>query len=403
MIISHRSLLIPFAGALVLLAVVIGCDALLTAPTPAGDVFDAPLEGLSTDQLAAFARGDKAFSHLFGTVEGLGPIFNQPSCERCHAGDGRGNPRTILIRFGRTAGPITDPILSEGGPQLQDHSIPGVQPEVLPAGVAESPRTGPPIFGIGLIEAIQDSEILKYEDPLDLDGDGISGKANRVAAPDYVGGGTGHLGRFGRKAGVAFLLQQVVNAYHQDIGITTDFLPIENGHPQSGGVVRDDAADPELPASVVQDVVFYVRTLAPPARGERTSSVLRGETVFNEVGCASCHVPSMRTGPNPVAALAGKNVVLYSDLLLHDMGPDLADNLNEGSATGTEWRTAPLWGLRLVGEFLGGNPSYLHDGRASDLTQAIQFHKGEADSARTRFFLRTTSDRQALLDFLGSL
>src|SRR3989338_1665250 len=203
---------------------------------------------------------------------------------------------------------------------------------------AKNGRTGPPIFGIGLIEAIQDSEILKYEDPLDLDGDGISGKANRVAAPDYVGGGTGHLGRFGRKAGVAFLLQQVVNAYHQDIGITTDFLPIENGHPQSGGVVRDDAADPELPASVVQDVVFYVRTLAPPARGERTSSVLRGETVFNEVGCASCHVPSMRTGPNPVGALAGKNVVLYSDLLLHDMGPDLADNLNEGSATGTEWR-----------------------------------------------------------------
>ncbi|HLF19281.1 MAG TPA: di-heme oxidoredictase family protein, partial [Bacteroidota bacterium] len=212
-----------------------------------------------------------------------------------------------------------------------------------------------------------------------------------------------HLGRFGRKAGVAFLLQQVVTAYQQDIGITTDYLPVEAGHPQAGSSVRDDAADPELPASVVNDVVLYLRTLAPPKRGTITPEVQQGEQLFSQIGCASCHIPQMTTGVNPVKPLSNVQVYLYSDLLLHDMGAELADDFYEGSSTGTEWRTTPLWGLRLVGKFTGGMPFYLHDGRTSDLVEVIRLHGGEADQVRTRFFQLTGSQQSALIKFLESL
>lgn len=380
-----------------------GCDALMTKGPDPGEAFNEPLEGLTTEESAAFLRGDEAFSHEFSIAEGLGPIFNQVSCERCHAVDGKGHPRTFLVRFGRTASGVTDKIPGEGGPQLQDHSIPGVSPEILPAGVAVSRRVGPVVFGMGLIEAIPEAEILSREDPLDLDGDGISGRANRVDAPAYVGGGSGHVGRFGRKAGTPFLLQQIVTAYNQDIGISTDMHPVEIEHPQSSSPARDDLPEPELSAAVVHDVAFYLRTLAPPSRGAITAETGRGKLMFTQVGCASCHTPTMRTGLSPIGALSDKDVNLYSDLLLHDMGPDLADNFYEGSSTGTEWRTTPLWGLRLVGEFLGGVPTYLHDGRTSDLNEVIQLHKGEADSSRSRYLQLNASDRTALIRFLESL
>ena len=379
------------------------CEGLFTEGPKPGETFDVPLDGLTTKELAAFARGDEAFSHEFSVPEGLGPIFNQVSCERCHPADGRGNPRTVLIRFGRTAGGVTDPIPGEGGPQLQDRAIAGVDPEFLPPGVAVSPRIGPVVFGMGLMEAIPDSVLINREDPLDLDGDGISGRVNRVPAPEYAGGGGARVGRFGRKAGIPSLLQQIVTAYHQDIGISSDYRPTEIDHPQSSTPVRDDAPDPELPASVLLDVQFYLQTLAPPSRGAQTPEVIRGSSVFTGVGCASCHTPTMRTGEHPVAALREKDVQLYSDLLLHDMGPELADNFYEGSATGTEWRTSPLWGLRLIGEFSGGVPTYLHDGRTSDLREVIRLHQGEADSARFRFLQRTSADQEALLRFLESL
>lgn len=391
--------------AVILAGACIACDALLTEAPADGETLDAPLPGLTAAQRAAFARGDEAFAQAFSVRDGLGPIFNQTSCESCHPGDGRGSPRTHLVRFGYWDGLTFDPLVSQGGPQLQEQAIPGVSPETLPAQAnGVSVRIGPPVFGLGLIEAIPDSVILANADETDADVNGISGKPNMVSAPEFVGKGPGpHLGRFGRKAGVAFLLQQVVTAYHQDIGITSDYLPAENIHPQAAVPVRDDAPDPELPAAVVQDVVFYLQTLAPPRRGEGSSEVAQGRQLFASVGCASCHVPSLQTGDHPIAALRNRSVELYSDLLLHDMGPELADGVYEGDATGTEWRTAPLWGLRLVREFLGGNAAYLHDGRTSDLREAIRAHGGEAQNARDAFLQLTTQEQSSLIRFLESL
>ena len=201
------------------------------------------------------------------------------------------------------------------------------------------------------------------------------------------------------------LLQQIAEAYHQDMGITSDFLPVENYNPQTGGAVSsgDRVPDPEIPASVVLETVTYVRLLSPPRRGPITEEVRKGELLFSNIGCSGCHTPTFRTGPQLAAPLSNVEVNIYSDLLLHDMGPQLADYRPDGSATGTEWRTSPLWGLRLVANNLGGTPFYLHDGRTSDLSEAIRFHGGEAEKARDGFLARSTEDQDALLAFLNSL
>lgn len=386
-----------------------GCDTLFTSSPKEGETFDQPLPGLTSDQRLAFARGDEAFEKRFSFQEGLGPIFNQSACESCHPSDGKSHPGTNLTRFGKNNGGTFDPLLEFGGPQLQNRSIPLVPPEVLPAHAnAISVRSGPAVFGAGLIEAIPDSIIRSHEDPGDLNSDGISGKANYVTAPDWIAPATGpyagkHLGRFGRKAGTAFLVQQIATAYLQDMGITSELLPQENPHPQAG-IVGDDVPDPEVSMATIQDVALYLRTLAPPQRGTVTAQVQRGEQVFTGIGCAGCHTPSMSTGAHPtIAALSNVEVHLYSDLLLHDMGNALADNFFEGEATGTEWRTAPLWGLRLYEEQLGGTAYYLHDGRTADLTDALLFHGGEAQTARERFQNLSAEDRKALIAFLKSL
>jgi CxxC motif-containing protein (DUF1111 family) len=312
----------------------------------------------------------------------------------------------VLIRFSLG----TDPALSLGGPQIQDKAIAGAQAEQLPAGVNTSLRLPPPVFGVGLIEAIPQAAILANVDSLDADLDGISGRPNWVTSPSFVpvtepGGQPGLLvGRFIRKAQVTSIFQQTVTAYHQDMGITSDFLPVENSNPLASSATEgaDRVADPEVPAAVVNSVVGYLRMLAPPAPGEMTPQRQRGEVVFDSIRCSACHIPSFQTGPSPVPAIANKPVVLYSDLLLHDMGPGLADNRPDGSATGQEWRTAPLWGLRLVPQFLNGQVLLLHDGRARTLEDALLAHGGEAQAARDRFAALSAADRTALLDFVGS-
>jgi CxxC motif-containing protein (DUF1111 family) len=384
----------------------LGCDRLLTTAPEPGDLFDAPLDGLTAQEAAAFAEGDAQFGKPFAIAEGLGPIFNNVSCASCHSGDGRGLPENVLTRFS-VAG---DPALGLGGPQLQDRAIPGAEPERLPAGAEVSRRLPPPVFGAGLIEAIPADSILALADPADADGDGISGRANLVTAPDFVpahepGGGAGaRLGRFGRKAQVSSLLQQVVDAYHQDIGITTDFRAEENVNPLASRATEaaDRVADPELAASAVRAVVAYLRLLAPPSPGAETPARSRGREVFGAIGCASCHVPAFRTGPNPSRALSERDVVLYSDLLLHDMGDGLADYRSDGSADGREWRTAPLWGLRVMRDFLRGEAFLLHDGRARSVEAAILLHGGEAQAARDAFAALPPGDRSALLDFVES-
>jgi CxxC motif-containing protein (DUF1111 family) len=305
-----------------------------------------------------------------------------------------------------------------GGPQLQDRAIAGATPEQLPDGVETSFRLPPPVFGVGLIEAIPVETIVSNADPNDANGDGISGRPNFVVPEDFVpaeepGGfvideefplGVPQLGRFGRKAQNASLLLQVVKAYHQDMGITTDFLPVDNRNPLASRATEaaDQVTDPELPEAEVRAVLAYVRLLAPPAPGAVTASRERGEALFRTVGCASCHMPELRTGPSTVAALSDQPVRLYSDLLLHDMGEGLADSRPDGDASGREWKTPPLWGLRLMRGFLDGDAFLLHDGRAGTVEEAIELHGGEAEAARQVFVNLPAEDRAALLDFVES-
>lgn len=394
------------AGCVLLALVGAGCEALLTEAPDPDDLLDGPLDGLSGEELAAFVAGDERFGQRFTPSMGLGPIFNDVACDACHSGDGRGRPENSLIRISRGR----DPALDVGGPQIQDRAIPGAVPERVPEGVDTSVRLPPPVFGVGLIEAIPVEAILAHADEDDADGDGISGRPNFVTAPDFVpatepGGGPGlHLGRFGRKAQVSSLLQQVVDAYHQDIGITTDFRPEENVNPQASGAVEaaDRVPDPELSAAAVRQNLAYIRMLAPPAPGADTERRRRGEEIFSTIGCASCHVPEFTAGPSPIPSIEGRKVRLFSDLLLHDMGEGLADFRPDGEATGREWRTAPLWGLRVMRDFLNGDAFLLHDGRARSVEEAILLHGGEARAAREAFEALTPEARAALLDFVES-
>jgi CxxC motif-containing protein (DUF1111 family) len=392
---------LPAAGLMIVLA---ACGDVFTEAPRDTDLFDAPLDGLSREELAAFVEGDEQFGVQFRVADGLGPIFNDVACAACHSGDGRGRPENALIRISRGS----DPALDVGGPQIQDRAIPGAVPETVPLGVDVSLRLPPPVFGVGLIEAIPEADILANADPDDADSDGISGRPNMVTPPEFVpahepGAGPGpQLGRFARKAQVSSLLQQTVDAYHQDIGITTDFRVEENPNPQASRAteVADRVPDPELGTPAVLAALDYLRMLAPPAPGELTPRRERGEAVFGDIGCASCHVPEFTSGPSPIPGVSGRRVVLYSDLLLHDMGPGLADGRPDGDATGSEWRTAPLWGLRVMRDFLDGEAFLLHDGRASTVDEAIRLHGGEAEAARAAFDALAAEDREALLDFV---
>lgn len=402
---SHRSHRIAFA--LTLAVAALACDQLTTVPPSDGDLFDAPLEGLSGPEMAAFVRGDAEFGRPFAPNTGLGPIFNDVSCAACHSGDGRGALRNSLSRIGTEADGF---LASLGGPQIQTKAITGAEPEVVPSGVAVSVRLPPPVFGAGLIEAIPASAILANVDSLDADGDGISGRPNFVLAASFVpptepNGGPGlQIGRFGRKAQNAVLLQQVVTAYLQDIGITSPFLPVENRNPASAVPVEavDRVADPEVSEATVQAVTHYLRSLAPPQPGADTDRRIEGRALFTQVQCVKCHVTSLQTGPSPLPAVANRSATMYSDLLLHDMGSGLADNRPDGQASGTEWRTAPLWGLRLMRQFMNGQALLLHDGRARSVEEAILLHGGEALASRNAFALLTAAQRAALLDFVES-
>ena len=393
--------------ALLTLTAALACDQLTTVAPPDGDVFDAPIEGLSDAEMAAFARGDAEFERQFSPNTGLGPIFNDVSCATCHSGDGRGQLRNSLTRIGDQANGFLNDL---GGPQIQDKAISGAQAERLPDGVPFSVRLPPPVFGVGMIEAIPEAAIVANADPNDVDGDGISGRPNFVPAAAFVpetepASGAGlRLGRFGRKAQNAVLLQQVVEAYLQDIGITSPFLPLENRNPLAPVPIEavDRVPDPEVLESTVQAVTHYIRALAPPEPGADTERRVEGRALFTQIQCARCHVPSFQTGPSPIPALAGRTVTLYSDLLLHDMGDALADNRPDGQATGREWRTPPLWGLRLMRRFLNGEALLLHDGRARTVEEAILLHGGEALFSRNAFAQLTAAQKAALLDFVES-
>ncbi len=398
-----------------------GCDVLLTEVPADAVVFEGPIDGLTGAQLRSFFAGDEAFGRFFAADTGLGPIFNAAACVQCHPGDGRGHPSLNLLRFGR--GDPNDPrafdyLEALGGPQLQDRAIPGYEPETLPPDVVVSERGGPIVAGLGLLEGVPAATLRALEDPDDLDGDGISGRLSFVVPPDFVHtpatcdcddcrlveGTCRLLGRFGRKATAVNLLQQTVSAYHQDMGITSDRLPDELFNPSVGGPSGDTVPEPEVGSDEVANVVFYLRTLRPPARRSVDDpEVLAGEALFTTIGCAACHLPALPTGASAIEPLAFTTAAAYTDLLLHDMGEALADDFPEGDATGREWRTTPLWGLGIVATQLGGEAFYLHDGRARSLSEAILLHGGEALAASQRFAALSAAERRRLLAFLASL
>lgn len=388
------------------------CDILLPPAPAAEEVLGEPIEGLTAEQQASHIQGDAEFARIFGVAEGLGPMFNAASCESCHAGDGKGHALTTLTRFGRMNSGTFDPMTAEGGPQLQNRSIAGYMPEALPAHASGVTHLLPPaVTGLGYLAAVPDEALLALADPNDRNGDGISGVPNELSPHEFFRPLPIHrqlngryIGRFGRKAGAIDLLQQVSAAYRNDMGITSDFISEELFNVQTGAFTGDNVPDPEVSASVVNNVVFYMRTLkVPPRRNPEASNVKAGEQVFTRIGCAGCHVATLKTGASDIAALNEVEFHPYTDLLLHDMGAELDDGYTEGSAKTSEWRTTPLWGVGLSAKAQGGTASYLHDGRAKTLPDAIKLHGGESARSRDRFQALSEAEKQQLITFLQSL
>lgn len=390
----------------------LGCDALMPALPPEEELLDGAVAELTTEQFRQHVIGDVEFGNVFTSANGLGPIFNAASCESCHIGDGKGHGLTTLTRFGRISNGVFDPMLEFGGPQLQNRAIAGYPAEILPPGVTGMSKFLPPaVTGLGYIEAIADSTFLALADPNDINGDGISGTPNYVTAPEYFQALAAHIplngkyiGRFGRKAGAINLLHQTVNAYINDMGITSDFHMEDVYNVALGTNTSDVIPDPELPAARVNATVFYMQTLKAPLRRNATAeNVISGEKLFTEIGCASCHTPTLKTGNSSIAALSNKTIHPYSDFLLHDMGTELDDGYTEGSATTAEWRTTPLWGLGLTSTTTGGKGLYLHDGRATTIESAIEFHGGESSASRSKYRALTPAQKSQLIEFLESL
>lgn len=386
-----------------LLPLMFSCEALGPAEPEEYELLDGPVEGLNTAESRRFVNGDEAFNDQVFTVEtGLGPIFTGTSCVSCHAGDGKGHPFVSFTRFGQEF-PGENEYLHLGGPQLQNRAIPGYESETLPPGAPHAHLIAPIVTGLGFLDAVTDADLLAMEDPDDLDGDGIRGRVHWNTRPDYVTDRPDaivkdgkYITRFGKKARVYDLLQQTADAYNQDIGITSFFEPFDT---YSG-----DRMPPEIDAETISDVVFYLKTLkAPIPRNQDDPDVIAGKRLFTEANCAVCHKPTLKTGYSPIEALSFKEFHPYTDMLLHDMGPELDDGYTEGYAHSYEWRTAPLWGIGLSKDSQGGQYYLMHDGRARSIEEAILLHGGEAEDSRNRYSALSQEEKNQLLKFIESL
>lgn len=390
-------------------ATIVFCFVLLVACSkleplaPADDeLLDGPLEGLTNAQSAQFLAGDNAFFEEFTSEKGLGTIFVAASCGSCHAGDGKGTPFTTLTRFGQID-ETGNQFLHLGGPQLQNRALPGYTPETIPSVATFSKFTPPANTGLGFLELVSDADILAMADPNDADGDGISGLPNWIELEPFltpafnaISQNGKYIHRFGKKASAYNLLNQTVNAYNQDMGVTSSFNPTD--------VYSGLDIDPEVSDKTVRNVVAYLQTLkAPIQRTQNYAEVMQGKAIFTQIKCASCHIPQLQTGFSPVSALSNKTFFPYTDLLLHDMGSGLDDGYTEGSAKTYEWRTPPLWGLGLSPASQGGQYFLLHDGRAKSIEEAIQMHGGEAQDIKTQYQDLSQTDKNALIKFLKSL
>jgi CxxC motif-containing protein (DUF1111 family) len=385
-------------------------------------LLDGTIEGMTPTQVRQHLAGDEEFGRRFSVVDGLGPIFVATSCEQCHVGDGKGHPAFNLHRYGSYGAGGFDPLIALGGPQLQHRAVPGYPPEVIPLQATGVATFNPPaVSGLGYLDAVDDSTLIALTDSTDADGDGISGRLQRHPPSELIEtvlaleaqaspGARGtlvdgmYIGRFGKKALAVNLLHQTVAAYQQDIGITSDLLPEDLFNAQAGSRASDAVSDPEVPSSTVANVVFYLKTLrAPPRREADHPDVLAGEQLFEVVGCADCHVPTLVTGRSEIAVLDRATFHPYTDLLLHDMGPELDDGYTEGLALSSEWRTPPLWGIGIQANFQGGRMFLMHDGRAETFEEAIALHGGEGGASRDAFAATSAEDQARIVRFLESL
>lgn len=438
--------------------------------TPDANAFSLPSGNLRFADEMTFKLGNALFRKLWVSSpsstlasDGLGPLYNARSCQRCHLKDGRGHTPegpydSAVSLFLRVSIPapasyrdamtsvqdyihtLPDPTY---GRQLQDFSLAGhpaeyrleVTYDEIPVALSDgqsatlrrptyraadlgygplhpdamlSPRIAPQMIGLGLLEAIPAADILARTDPMDRDGDGISGRANIVWSVEYD---QPMLGRFGLKAGSPTVRQQSAAAFAGDIGISSPLFPDPWGECMPAqadcrAAPHGDGDDRiyELDQTGLDLVTYYSRNLGVPARRDWDDpQVLRGKQVFHASGCAACHTPSYvthRLSGQPEQSF--QLIWPYTDMLLHDMGPGLADNRPEGRATGREWRTPPLWGIGLTQQ-VSGHSQFLHDGRARSLLEAVLWHDGEARVARDRVVTMPKADRDALIRFLESL
>ncbi|MEO0342347.1 MAG: di-heme oxidoredictase family protein [Pseudomonadota bacterium] len=437
-------------------------------PRDNADAFSQPSGNIPFHGELDFKVGNGLFKKLWVSSpastlasDGLGPLYNARSCQRCHIKDGRGHPPegaddnaiSMLMRIslpGDAKDAITEiedyiAMLPDPnyGFQLQDFSVAGIpaeysleieyeeievqlsegevaylrKPKYLAenlaygdfgAGIMMSPRVAPQMIGLGLLEAIPAADILALADPGDADGDGISGRPNIVWSVEY---NQPMLGRFGLKAGQPTLREQNADAFSGDIGISSPLKPAPWGECTDAqrdckNAIHGDGDDRvfEIDDEILDLVTFYTRNLAVPARRDVDDpTVLKGKAVFYSTGCTSCHTPSFVTYRlNDQPEQSFQLIWPYTDMLLHDMGQGLADNRPEAVANGREWRTSPLWGIGLT-EKVSGHTYFLHDGRARNLLEAILWHGGEAQPHRDAVVDMTKQDRDALITFLESL
>jgi CxxC motif-containing protein (DUF1111 family) len=417
------------------------------------EAFGFAIKQLTEEQELDFGVGNSFFRQSWVTApasttarDGLGPYFNAVSCSSCHFKDGRGRAplydgelgHGLLLRLSRPgvdalgfANP--DPIY---GSQLQDNVILGQTLEgkfnttfqeiietlgdgtqvtlkkpiysivnlgfgALASDIMISPRVANQVYGLGLIEAVDEQTLLSLADPNDANNDGISGKANYVH--DFSSNSK-KIGRFGWKSNQPSIKQQVAAAFLGDMGITSPLFPNENAPSGVNVSTIANGGAPEITDENFNRVVSYCATLAVPARRDvANAKVLNGKKIFNQIQCASCHTPKIQTGNNhPIERLRNQTIRPYSDFLLHDMGDDLADNTPDFMASGKEWRTQPLWGIGLI-KTVNEHTNLMHDGRAKNVTEAILWHGGEAQNAKNQFKKLSKQKREELLLFIESL
>lgn len=411
-------------GSSLVLAVASACsnEVVVTAPPaePPGttvDLPDVPVAGVSDDLVRQFAEGDGLFDLPLRVADGLGPLYTQDHCSGCHKSAGRG-PGLVqkMSVVGADGAPESDqsklpygdtvhPLLAGGG------KTPIAAPENDPS-IRVTTRLGPPVLGRGYMEAVADAEILRVEAEQQKRTDGIRGRVNWVTYASEANEDTSFhtykkgdrvIGRFGLKARIATLDDFTADAFQGDMGITSPLRPTEFKNPD--GLTDDGKPGVDVGFGSVNKRAMYSRLLAIPKRRPITglASSAPPAQLFDTARCGACHVPALRTrGDYPIAVLANVDAAVYTDFLLHDMGTDLADAArpgSDGTATYREWRTAPLIGLRF-------NRSYMHDGRAKTIREAILAHRGQGSQANGSvdlFEALPAADQQALEAYVLSL